>query len=67
MDCACYAMESILIGAIFLYGNECTFDLVISLSVLMFRSNVGLCLPDAFVYSVDVTRYSSILLNSLSA
>ena len=41
MDCACPTMESIINSGIFLYGTECTVDLVLSLSVLLFRSYVG--------------------------
>ena len=67
MDCTCSDMESIIISSILLYGTECTVDMVLSLSVLVFRSDVGLCLPAAYVCSVDGTRYVSIFMNSLSA
>ena len=63
MDCACPIMESIINSGIFLYGTECTIDLVLSLSVLIFRSDVGLCSPDDCVCSVDGNRYYSIILN----
>ena len=67
MDCACYAMESIIISGIFLYGDECTVDLVLSLRVLVFFSDVGSWSPADCVCSVDVTRSTYIFLNSLSA
>ena len=40
MDYACSAMDSIVISGIFLYGSKCTVDLVLSLSILMFRSDL---------------------------
>ena len=67
MYCACPTMESIINSDILLYGTECTVDLVLSLSVLIFCSDVGLCSPADCVCSVDVTRSASILLDSLSA
>ena len=42
MDFACFDMESIISG-IFLYGNDCTVDLVLYLRVLMLSSDVGSC------------------------
>ena len=63
MHCACPNMESIIIIEIFLYGNKCTIDLVLSLGVLMFRSVVGSCSPADYVCSVDGTRSASIFLN----
>ena len=35
MDCACPTMETIINSGIFLYGIECTIDLVLYLRVLM--------------------------------
>ena len=67
MDCACPNMESIINSAIFLYGTKCTIELILSLSVLMFRSDVGLCSPAACMCSFYGTISASILLNSLSA
>ena len=63
IDCACNTLESILNSGIFLYFAECTIDLVLSLRVLLFRSDVCLCSMAACVYSVDVNRYAFILLN----
>ena len=40
MDFACSYMESIITSVIFLYGTECTVDLVLSLSILIFRSDI---------------------------
>ena len=60
---ACSNMESIINSGILLYGTECTVDLVLSLSALMFRSDFCLCSPVACVYSVDGTRSASIFLN----
>ena len=60
-------MESIIISIIFMHGNECTVDLVLSLRILMFRYDVGPWSPAACVGSVDGTRYAYIFLNSLSA
>ena len=37
---ACSDMESIIASGIFLYGTECTVDLVLSLIVLMICSGV---------------------------
>ena len=67
MDCACPTMESIINSGIFLYGTKCTVDLVLSLSVVMFCSDVSLCSPAACVCCVDGTISDSIFLNSLSA
>ena len=63
MDFACPTMESITNSGIFLYVIKCTVELVISLSVLMFRSDVGLCSSAACVCSLDGTRFASIFLN----
>ena len=63
MDCACPTVESIINNGIFLYGTKFTIDLVLSLSVLMFRSDVGLFSSAACVCSVDGTRSGSIFLN----
>ena len=63
MDFACPSMDSIINSGIFLYGNECTIDLVLSLSVRMFCSNVGSCSPATCVCTVDGIRYASIFLN----
>ena len=63
MDCACPIMESIINSGIFLYGTECTIELVLSLSVLIFLSYVGLCSPADCVFSVDGTRSYYIFLN----
>ena len=67
MDCACPNMESIVNSGILLYGTDCTVDMVLSLSVLMFCSDVGACSSAAYVCSVDGTRSDSIFLNSFSA
>ena len=67
MDCACCTMETIIDSGIFLYGTECALDLVLSLSVLMFYSDVGSFSPASCVCSVYGTGYASIFLNSLSA
>ena len=67
MNCACSKIYSIIISGIFLYGAERTVYLVLSLSVLMFRSDIGSCSPAACVYTVYDTRSSSIFLNLLSA
>ena len=67
MDFTCLTMESIINSGIFLYGIKCTVDLVLSLIVLMFCSNVGSCSPSACVCNVDGTISDSILLNSFSA
>ena len=66
MECAYSAMESIIISGILLYGTECTVYQVLSLSVLMFHSNVGSCSPASYVCSVDDSRSAYIFLNSLS-
>ena len=63
MDYDCPNMESIINSVIFLYGTKCTVVLVLSLSVLMFRSTVGPCSPATYVCSVDSTISASILLN----
>ena len=34
--CACLTMDSIINSGIFLYGIECTVDLILPLSVMMF-------------------------------
>ena len=67
MDFACHTMESIINSGIFFYDIECILDLVLSFSVLMFCSNVGLCSPAACVCSVDGTRSAFIFFNSLYA
>ena len=66
MYCACSTMESIIISVIFLYGTNFTVDLVLSLSVMVFCSDVGLCSPAAGVCSVYGTRSTYILLKQLS-
>ena len=66
MGFTCPTMESIINSGIFMYGTECTVELVLSLSVLVFHSDVGLCSRDACVCSVDGTISDSIFLNSLS-
>ena len=59
MDCACFAIRSIISNGIFLYGTECTVDLVLSLSVLIFCSVVVSCSHAACVCKVDVIGYAS--------
>ena len=63
MDCAWYTMESIIIIVIFLYGTECTADMFLSSSVLMFLSDVGSCSPASYMCSVNGTRSASNFLN----
>ena len=60
-------MESIINSRIFLYGTKCTVDLVLSLRVLMFHSDVGPCSPAACVCSVDGNRSASTYFNALSS
>ena len=67
MDCACFAIRSIISNGIFLYGTECTVDLVLFLSVLVFCSAVGSCSPDSCECRVDGIIYASIFFNSLSS
>ena len=62
MDCACSDIGSIISNGIFLYGTECTVDLVLSLGVLIFCSIVVSCSHAACVCRVDVIRYDSIFL-----
>ena len=50
---SCSSMESIIVSGIFLYGTECTVDLVLYLKILIFRCNIDLCSPAAFVCSLD--------------
>ena len=66
MDCACPNMESIINSGIFMYGTECTVELVLSSIALMFHYNVGLCSPASCLCSVYGTRSDSIFLNSFS-
>ena len=65
--CACLIMESIVNSSIFLYSTECTVDLILSLWVMMFHPDVGLCSPDSCVCTLDGTRSAYIFLNSFSA
>ena len=65
IDCACPTMESILNSDIFLYGTECTVDLVLSLRILMFHFDVGSFSPADCLCNVDGTRSDSIFFNSL--
>ena len=55
MDFACPNMESIINSGIFLYGTNCTVDLVLPLSVLMFLSDIGSCSSAACVFCFDGT------------
>ena len=63
IDFTCSAIESIISNSIFLYRIKCTVDLVLYLSVLIFRSAVGSCSPSACVCRLYGIIPASIFLN----
>ena len=67
IDYAGYDIASIISNISFLYCTECAVDLVLSLSLLIFRFFVVSCSCFACVCRIDGIIYASIFLSSLSA
>ena len=53
MDFYCSSIDSIISNIIFLFGTDFRVDLVLYLSVLIFRSDVGSCSPAASACRFD--------------